>query len=355
MPGRAERQPEWSSDWLSGEGPFADVVMSSRVRLARNFAGFPFVNRAKRGDRLQIMDLAQRRILGCGLAPQMIWIDLNEQTPLDRSLLVERHLISREHAKGDEPRAVAISTPDERLSIMINEEDHMRLQVLLPGLSLSEAFRQTERADDLLEEQIDYAFSPRFGYCTACPTNIGTGIRVSVMLHLPALKLTGEIEKVKRAAQSMNLAIRGFYGEGSEAIGDFYQVSNQTTLGKSEPEILTDLEQRIIPKVIEYERIARRGLLEKRRLFFEDQVLRALGVLRHARLLKSDEALQLLSHLRMGVSAGIVPEVEPAAVHRLILLSQTAHLQKAAGREMDQSERRVERATLIRERLRQID
>jgi len=371
MPGDAQSVAEW----MRGEGPSSDVVLSSRVRLARNFAGYKFVWRCNREDRAQIVRAAREHVLGVGGAGGLgravglseapgdagggkaerafgglMWIDLNEAPELERSVLVERHLISQQHAKGNEPRAVAISVPDERLSIMVNEEDHLRLQVIRAGLALGEAFEQTSAVDDAIEARADFAFSARFGYLTACPTNVGTGIRVSVMLHLPGLKLTGEIEKVKRAAAAMNLAIRGFYGEGSEAFGDLFQVSNQTTLGKCEKDILGEFERDVIPKVIEYERAARRTLMDKRRLILEDQLFRAEALLGAARLMKSDEAMQALSMIRLGVCLGLFPRVSLAGVHEMMLLTQPAHLQRLAKRPLDQAERRVERARLLRER-----
>jgi len=337
-----------AAEWLRAGGPGGDVVVSSRVRLARNFAGLPFPSRATRIERMQILEQAERHILGSGVAPEMAWVDLNQLAPLDCSVLVERHLISKQHAKGAEPRALAVSTPDERLAIMINEEDHLRMQAIRSGLALNNAFRQVDDADDRIEAHTDFAYSSRFGYLTACPTNTGTGIRVSVMLHLPGLRLAGELEKVRRAAKAMNLAVRGFYGEGSEAVGDFFQISNQSTLGKSEQQLLEDFEHNVIPKVIEYERLARKMLSDRKKAFLEDQVHRALGALSHARLLKTDEAMQLLSLVRLGIVAGIIDEVELGRVNQLILLTQPAHLQKVFGRELDQAARRSERATLVR-------
>jgi len=346
-----EPQSSNGAEWLQASTRENDVVMSSRIRLARNFAGFPFVNRAKREDRKQILQIAQRDIMEGGLAPQMMWIDLNEVPQIERSVLVERHLISKQHSKGEEPRAVAISAPDERLSIMVNEEDHLRIQVIRGGLALTEAFDQIDAVDDKIEAMSDYSFSTRFGYLTACPTNVGTGLRVSVMLHLPGLKLSGEIEKVRRAAKGMSLAVRGFYGEGSEAVGDFFQLSNQTTLGKSEAAILEDFDQNIVPKIVEYERLARRSLLEKRRAILEDRVHRALGTLRHARLLKSEESLEMLSFVRLGVVMGILEGVDLSVVNNLILLTQPAHLQRVLKQDLEQPERRVERASLVRKHL----
>ncbi len=339
-------------EWLEPDGPDGDVVLSSRVRLARNLAGFPFLTKADREDRRHVLDLARQHTLSGDLADQMIWVDLTETTGLERELLVERHLISKQHAKGDEPRAVAISSPDERLAIMVNEEDHLRIQVMRSGLRLSDAFASIDTIDNTLEQCIDFAFCPRFGYLTACPTNVGAGIRVSVMLHLPALKLTGEIEKVRRAAKDMCLAVRGFYGEGSDAVGDLYQISNQTTLGKSEHQILENFECEIIPKIIAYERHARQTLLKKRRLVLEDHAHRALGTLERARLLTADEALQLLSAVRHGLVVGVLKdEANLATIAKLMLLTQPAHLQRAVDKEMNQSKRRIARAQLVREML----
>ncbi|MEM8836376.1 MAG: protein arginine kinase [Planctomycetota bacterium] len=335
-------------EWLSGEGPSSDVVVSSRVRLARNIAGFPFLTRASREEKLQLLDLSHRHIEASGLAPEVQWQDLNALSRVERQVLVERHLISKQHAKGSEPRGVAIGLPRERLSIMVNEEDHLRIQVLRSGLALRDAYEQIDRIDDRLEERLDFAMSDRFGYLTACPTNVGTGIRVSVMLHLPGLKLTGEIDKVRRAAKAMSLAVRGFYGEGSESIGDFFQISNQTTLGRSEEDLLHEFETRVISKVIEYERSARRELATKRTRTFEDRFHRSLGLLRYARLLKAEECLEQLSYLRLGVSCGLDAEVSQEVLQRLVLLSQPAHLQRVCGRELSQAERRVERARLVR-------
>jgi protein arginine kinase len=252
---------------------------------------------------------------------------------------------------------VAISLPDESLSVMVNEEDHLRLQVVRSGLELSRAFAEVNRVDDLLEGEsastragkpLEFAFSPRFGYLTACPTNVGTGIRVSVMLHLPALKLVGEMDKVRRATRDMGLAVRGYYGEGSEAAGEFYQISNQTTLGKPEAVILQEFEREIIPQVIQYERASRRILVEKRRRMLEDKVYRSLGLLRGARLLTPEEAVVLLSDVRLGVLAGLISDIELQTVNQLILLTQPAHLQRVVGHDMDQGERREARADFVR-------
>jgi protein arginine kinase len=335
-------------DWLSGQGPASDIVVSSRVRLARNIAGFPFVNKASEAERQQIVALVSDKAQDW--AGGMIFIDMNEISSLDRNLLVERHLISTAHVKGGQPRGVAI-TQDESVAIMVNEEDHLRMQVLGPGLQLEQVYGRITGLDDQIEEEVDYSFSDRFGYLTACPTNVGTAIRFSVMLHLPALRLVGEIEKVRRAAKDMQLALRGFHGEGSEATGDFYQLSNQTTLGQSEEEILRDFADSVLPSVLDYEQSARRSLIGKRRTYVEDQVWRAWGVLTSARLLDTNETLQLLSMVRLGCSMELLPQADMHAINALLLLSQPAHLQRMSENRMTQAERAAARATLVRSRL----
>ena len=337
--------------WSEPAGESGDVVITSRVRLARNIAGFNFLTRASRDDRRQILSITRTRLAGDAIAPGMRWIDLDSLAPLDRHTLVERRLISRQHATGDEPRAVLLSEPDQRVSIMVNEEDHLRIQVMRSGLDLYGAYAEIDAIDDHIESIVEYAFCPRFGYLTACPTNVGTGVRVSAMLHLPGLKLINEIEKVRRAAKAMNLAVRGYYGEGTEALGDIYQLSNQTTLGKTETDILTGFADDIMPKIIEYERHARRRLMENRRQVVEDRVHRAVGVLLHARLLNADEAVKLLSQVRLGVALRLLDGVSFTTINELMLLTQPAHLQRAIGAELNQAQRRPTRATLVRERL----
>jgi len=339
-----------AGEWLRGSGPLSDVVISSRIRLARNIAGFPFLSRIQRSERQHLENRIRHTILAGQIVPRVLYVDLEQCTELDTLLLVERHLISRQHKDGQGARGVAICE-DETVSVMVNEEDHLRLQVLRSGLQLEEAWEQINAIDDKLEASLDFAFHPRFGYLTACPTNVGTGIRVSVMLHLPALKLTGELEKVFRAARDMRLAVRGLYGEGTEATGDFYQISNQTTLGKDEAEIISDFKNHVIPKIIDYEQQARRMLMHDRTVNLDDTVYRALGLLRSARLLKSEETLFLLSHLRMGVNLGRVRDVDINKVNELFLLTQPAHLQKITGKKLDGDPRRAARAEFIRARL----
>ncbi len=339
-----------AGEWLRGIGPMSEIVISSRVRLARNVSGYHFLSKCTRHQRTTIEHKIRDAILGASISPKTLYVDLQDAPEVDRQLLVERHLISKPHAQSEGARGVAISE-SESVSIMVNEEDHLRLQVLRSGSQLEEAWEEINEIDNKLESTLDFAFHPRFGYLTACPTNVGTGIRVSVMLHLPALKLTGEIEKVFRAAKDMRLAVRGLYGEGTEALGDFYQVSNQTTLGKSEEEIISDFKGVVIPKIIEYEHHARRTLLNDRTAALDDKVFRALGILRCARLMASEETLYLLSHLRLGVNMGRVKDIDIRTVNELFLMTQPAHLQKLIGKKIDGDVRRAARAEFIRHRL----
>ena len=336
--------------WRRVRGPFSDVVVSSRVRLARNLAGMPFLTKCTERQSQDIVELLRATLLTEVLQEDAFYVDISSADPLDKELLVERHLISRQHAEGKGPRGVVISA-DESIAAMVNEEDHLRMQVLAGRFQLEKCYERIYQLDERIEQKLTFAFSSRFGYLTACPTNVGTGLRVSVMLHLPALKMSGEIEKALRAARDMHMAVRGLYGEGTEAIGDMFQVSNQTTLGKSEDEIVRDFSQEIIPKIIEYERRARQILMKNRRVALEDRIFRALAVLRSAKLISSEEAMYLLSHLRLGVCLEIIEDISLDTIDELALLSQPAHLQRYFGRDMAPSERGMARAELIRKKL----
>ncbi|MCP3905630.1 MAG: protein arginine kinase [Planctomycetes bacterium] len=336
--------------WMSVDGPQSDVVVSCRVRLARNIAGFPFANRATEAQRHELVRLARRILLGSSLAEDMVWVDLKRATEHDRKLLVERHLISKNLAESEIERGVAISG-DETLSVMVNEEDHLRMQLLASGLRIPEVYDRLNDVDDMIESHVDYAFSRRWGYLTACPTNVGTGIRYSVMMHLPALKITNEIDRVRRAAKDLHLAVRGYYGEGSESAGDFYQISNQVTLGRSEDELRGELQDQILPRIIEYEHHARRVLVERNRTLLEDRTQRALAVLRSARLLGLEEAMKLLSRVRLGLYLGRLEDIDPTVVNQMFLLVQPAHLQRHVDRDLNPDELREARATFVREHM----
>jgi protein arginine kinase len=336
-------------EWLEGSGPESDIVMSSRIRLARNLEGEKFLSRATPKERGDIERKIRDKIFEAKLDQDMSYLSLPPLSPLDRLFLVERHLISREHAFGKGPRGVGLGGR-ETISIMVNEEDHLRIQGLRSGFQLRAAWDLVNDIDTRLERLLAFAFSAQFGYLTVCPTNVGTGMRVSVMLHLPALVMTRQIDKVFQAVSKINLAVRGFYGEGTQASGDFYQISNQPTLGKSEEEIIANVE-RVIPKIIEYERTVRDGLLEQKREVVEDKVWRAYGMLQTARTITSEETMDLLSALRMGVNMKVIPSVAMSTVNELFIYTQPAHLQKLERSELNSPERDIMRASFIRNRL----
>jgi protein arginine kinase len=339
-----------AGEWLRGVGPQHEIVISTRIRLARNIKDFVFLSRADAETRVEIAETIQSAVRRSSGLKNLVHVDVDKLDEIDRALLVERHLISRQHADGTGARRVAFDT-SEVSSIMINEEDHLRLQVMRSGFQLNEAWDQINAIDDALEQTLDYAFHPKYGYLTACPTNVGTGIRVSVMLHLPALRLTHELDKVAQAAKELRLAIRGLHGEGTEALGDFFQISNQITLGKSEAEIIDEFRDIIIPKIVEYESAARQSLLRSRLHVLDDKIWRAMGALQNARLISSNEAMQYLSHVRMGLHVGRLKNVELQTLNELFLQMQPAHLQKLQGERLNGEQRSVARAALIRARL----
>jgi protein arginine kinase len=358
------------NEWFDGSGPLADVVISSRIRLARNLAGYKFLSKCTNIEKAEILHKLKNVIMSLDLGDEIFYISVDEAPELNRSFLVERHLISRHHAFGKGPRGAVIAHR-EFFTAMINEEDHLRMQVLKPGCQLSECAKQINDIDDMIESKLDYAFSSRYGYLTACPTNVGTGVRVSVMLHLPALKMTGQIEKFLNATRDMSLAVRGLFGEGSQAVGDFYQLSNQVTLGVTEAEIIAGFEKAVIPEIIEYEMAARRKLLATDADVLDDKIARAMALLKNAHLISSQEAMLLLSHLRLGVNmhdnmGASTPAIEQlcsivrakgaadpnrpaiAKINRLFMLTLPAHLQLNYGKPLDSTHRDVLRAQIIR-------
>lgn len=338
-----------SGEWLRASGPESDIVISSRIRLARNLAQFPFPNRADDATRSEIDSLLQRRIDELQIGKKLDYCHVNNLEDVDRQFLVERQLISREHSESHGSRGVGFSG-EENVSLMVNEEDHLRIQVLHSGFALDECWAEIDKIDDALEEHVTYAFSERLGYLTACPTNVGTGIRVSVMLHLPALVITKEIQKVFQALQKISLTVRGLYGEGSQAMGDFYQISNQVTLGKSEEKIINDIKD-VVPNIIDYERRVRNTLLEKNRQSLHDQISRAYGTLRSAHTISSEETMHLLSSVRMGINLGLIDDIEIPTINELFIHTQPAHLQKIRQEELESAERNIARAAYLRQRL----
>ena len=338
-----------SGEWLKGTGSDSDVVISSRVRLARNLHRFPFLTVASPQVRSEIERFIRPRLEDARLPRTLNYWSLREITALDRTLLVERHLISKEHAQAEGERGVAVGG-DEAISIMVNEEDHLRLQVIRSGLQLDEGFEEIDRMDTALEGQLNFAFHSRFGYLTACPTNVGTGLRISVMMHLPAAVLSKQMDKVLQSLQRLNYTVRGFYGEGTSPLGDFYQVSNQVTLGKSERDIISEM-KKVVPEILKFERSWRIKLLEDEPRKLEDRVWRAFGVLKHARRITSEETTELLSALRLGVNMNILTAIPPKIINELFIFTQPGHLQKIERKTLDPDERDVVRADFIRRKL----
>ncbi len=337
-----------NAGWLSGAGPDADIVISTRVRLARNLQGEKYTLMSSPEERRRRIGKVRDAVPGCGGLRTALTVSLEEISENDRLFLVERRLISPELS----PRSQGAVLIGERetVSLMVNEEDHLRIQVLLPGLALGECWRAADLVDNGLGAALEYEFDRQLGYLTACPSNVGTGLRASVMLHLPILGMSGAIEKIVRALGKLGMAVRGFYGEGSEIRGNLYQFSNQATLGCPEAEIVSDLE-RVVKKVIAYERQSRRQFLEKGRLQIEDRVFRDLGLLRGARLLTSAETVGGLSGLRIGIDLELLPASWREMINDLLIVTQPAHLQKLAGEELDPAARDRFRAELVRRRL----
>jgi protein arginine kinase len=340
-------------EWLRGSGPESDIVISSRIRLARNLADFPFVRKCSEVDRGKIVDTLRAKLESADHFKDLCYVDVDSLSEVDRQFLVERQLISRELADGVGPRGVAID-PNEKFSLMLNEEDHLRIQVMTSGLDLDSVWEQIDQIDDLVEAQVTYAFHERLGYLTACPTNVGTGMRVSVMLHLPALVITRQIEKVFRSLQKISLAVRGVYGEGSQPMGDFYQISNQITLGRTERELIEQVAE-VVPVMIDYERRAREFLVKESEKDLHDRVSRAYGILCSAQTISSEETMMYLSSVRMGVNLGLIQDVAIPTINQLFIHTQPAHLQKLRGIELDTADRNAERATYLQRHLRRGD
>ena len=338
-------------EWLRGSGPESDVVVSTRIRLARNLAGVPFTTRASPHQKAETEARLREAIASLDLAVPLTYVNVATLPAIDRQFLVERQLISRELAGVlDGPRGVAFDDA-EAISLMINEEDQLRMQSMRSGFDLDAAWDAIDTIDDLIEAKVEYAFSDDFGYLTACPTNVGTGMRASVMLHLPALGLAKQIDKAFKALQKINLVVRGLYGEGSRALGDFFQISNQITLGKSEVASLNDIRS-VIQEIIKYERMARSTLMREARQNIHDKVARALGTLQSATMMTSEETMELLSAVRLGVHLRVVGDLSPLAVNELFINTQPAHLQKLVGEPLDGEARNAARARYLRNRLR---
>jgi protein arginine kinase len=337
-------------EWMRGECPSGRVVLSTRVRLARNIRGVAFPGWAKRADRQRALDQILPAVQLLVEMKDAMVETMDTFGPIEKQVLVERHLISREHAARGLGSGVAINSA-QTLSVMINEEDHMRMQSLRGGLQLKEAWKLMDKVDTELESKLDYAFSPKLGYLTACPTNVGTGLRGSAMLHLPGLVIAEQMGQIVQAVTKLNLNVRGLYGEGTETHGNLFQLSNQTTIGERETDILERL-NKVIHQIVEHEQNARKVLLEKRGRLVADQVGRAYGILTNCQIISSKEALNLLSLILLGIDLGLYGSADFALVDEMFVISQPAHLQKMIDQKLTAEQRDMYRADLVRERLR---
>ena len=343
--------PDLGLTWLDASGDHPDIVLSTRVRLARNVQGHAFGPRARVNDREAVLGRMRTTAAEIDLLSPASFVRLPDLDSRMRRILLERRLISRDllGEGGDGPArgtAVVVS-PAEPLSVMVNEEDHLRLQSLMSGLRLQEAWSMVDRLDEELGQQLPYAYHHEFGYLTSCPTNVGTGLRASVLVHLPGLVLTKEIRKVLHGLSQVGLTFRGLYGEGSEVVGNFFQISNQTTLGKTEEDLVDHLD-RIVRQVIQYETHARQVLLRDAHQVTEDKIWRAFGLLRHARSISFEELMNLLSGVRLGASLKLLPPLRVYSLNKLMIFTQPAHLEQAAGRDLPPPESDAHRAAYVR-------
>ncbi len=334
--------------WLSGEGPDSFAVLSSRIRLARNISEFPFPPAADMEIRQRIMEFVSpafdkaSTLGGGGFYPS------DTMDGLSQKFLMERHLISPEFMKGGAGRGIYIGD-QEKVSIMLNEEDHIRLQVISSGMSLFDCWEIANKVDDELSGLVEFDFDNRYGYLTSCPTNVGTGLRASILIHLPGLVLTREIDNVLNRISKVGLVVRGFYGEGTDVLGNLFQISNQTTLGRTEEEIIDSL-TKVSAQIIEYEKDAQERLMREAPEMIEDKVWRSYGILTNARVLTSHEVMNYLSAIRFGLSLGLIDKSSYKEINELLVITQPAHIQKYYSREMDNTERDMVRADLVRER-----
>lgn len=337
--------------WYLEGGTDSDVVVSTRIRLARNIVSLPFPNRMTTQQGKLVSEQANEAILSSNsvLSKEFEYIPIDKTEPVDIQALVEMHLASPQMLQKGENRGVLLSK-DGRVSIMINEEDHIRIQCIFGGYALNEAWDLANKIDNVIEERIDYAYHEDYGYLTSCPTNTGTGLRASVMLHLPALSISGNISSLVAAVNKLGMAVRGLYGEGSEALGDYYQVSNQVTLGVSEQEAIQKLKD-VVDQIIQREREVRTVLAEGNDIALKDKLLRAYGILKNAYVLSSGEFMKLLSNVRLGVNLGFIDNTDIKKLSPLIVQTQPANIIKQQGKSLSVQERDIIRAQIVRNSL----
>jgi len=341
-------------NWISGAGEYSDIALSTRVRLARNLQGFKFVDSLTDSDKISVVKKLRPFVQEDPLSGKCLFLEFDQVDRLQQRILLERRLVSPEligtEAQGPPQGSGLILGPEDCSSVMINEEDHLRIQTILPGLTLSEAWIMVDEMDELLGSMVPFAYHNEFGFLTSCPTNVGSGLRASVLVHLPGLVLTDEIGKVLEGLSQIGLTARGLYGEGSDVVGNCFQISNQTTLGKIEEDLVDHLDT-IIRRVIGYEQEARHMVMRESANITEDRVWRAYGLLKHSRSLSFSELMGLLSRIRMGVDLKLLPEIGVYTLNKLMLFTQEAHLEEAAGRSLTPAERNLHRAAYVRKNI----
>ncbi len=335
-----------TASWLKADGRDAAIVVSSRVRLARNIQNMLYPNKSNAEESDKVREYIRKALEKKGLLENGQFYHSEDIDELDRKFLIERHMISPEFLTNKISRGLYI-TDEEDTSIMINEEDHLRIQALVSGMEIKNAMKIAEEVDAKLGQILSYDYDSDYGFLTSCPTNCGTGMRASVLIHLPGLVLLREIDKIIEKITKLGLTVRGFYGEGTEVLGNLFQISNQTTLGRTEQDITDSLEQ-VTHQLIEHEENARRILIRDAPDEIKDKIWRAYGILKHARVLTSEETMNLLSAVRLGMALGVLDMIPLTFLNEILVLAQPAHIQRLYGENLSPSERDAKRAELIR-------
>lgn len=338
-----------TSEWLKGTGPNSDIVISSRIRLARNLDKVPFPHWMNKKQSEESFSVIEKAFAKVDYLKGVNIFQLADLDNVDKQFIVERHLMSQEHAQKADHKAIAIDN-EEIVAIMINEEDHLRIQVMQSGFNLYEAWNIINRIDDALAKEIKFAYLPDLGYLTACPTNTGTAMRGSVMLHLPALVMTRQINRVLAAITKLSFTTRGLFGEGTQASGNLFQVSNQLSLGRREEEILDNING-LIRQIIEQETQARDALSSQNKTMLEDRIQRSFGILKSAYIITTQETMELISLVRLGCDLGLIKDIDRRTINELFIITQPAHLQKLENKKLSAPERDAKRAEIIRSRL----
>lgn len=343
------------SNWIKEKGSEDDIILSSRVRLARNLQNLPFPGQSSKEQLEKVVDvmkniLLDKKIEIAGEEYEFNYIEVQNLSPVKKMMYVEKNLSSPHFIKNNSEGKILFYDKNEKISIMVNEEDHLRIQILLPGLQTKKAWHIADRLDDIIEKETDYAFSQKWGYLSVCPTNVGTGLRSSVMVHLPGLNLSDNINRLFEVVGKLGLTVRGIYGEGSESAGNIYQISNQITLGSTEEDIIENLES-VTKQVINQERTARKKLFKEKEVFIKDKIMRAYGKLKYAYSISTSEAMELLSYVKLGMEMNVIDEIDSLLLKKLFIIIRPAHLQTLIGENVDSSQRDIKRAELIKAEL----